>query len=110
MGIMNLFATLSALAALSVIGCEWVSKFTKAKGTMAQIQSWAVSVTIGIFCSWLEFGIFNDVSTKGGILYGILIGLISNGIFDISLVKRVLEMVRLRESKPSEDKNQLIKS
>lgn len=107
---MTLFITLFALGALSVIACEWIStKFTKAEGTWAQIQSWAVSVIIGVFCSWLGFGIFNEVSTVGGVLYGVLIGLISNGIFDMALVKKLLEMIKIRVTEMGND-DKLIKS
>ena len=109
MGVIGLVTTLFSLGALSVIACEWITKkFTKATGTWAQIQSWAVAVIIGIFCSWLGFGIFQGVSIVGGILYGVLIGLISNGIFDMALVKKLLEMIKLRVSSMGHDK--LIKS
>ncbi len=109
MGIIGLFTTLFSLGALSVIACEWITnQWTKASGTWAQIQSWAVSVVIGISCSWLGFGIFKDVSIMGGILYGVLIGLISNGIFDMALVKKILEMIKLRVGTMGNDK--LIKS
>jgi hypothetical protein len=112
MGVMGLFTTLFALGALSVVACEWLTKYTKAEGSWAQVQSWAVSVVLGVLCSFLGFGIFNGVSTTGGVLYGVLIGLISNGIFDINLVKRILEMVRLRVGQMgnSDDKNKMIKS
>ncbi len=109
MGIIELFTTLSALGSLSVIATEWISKYTKVSGTLAQIQSWAVAILIGIFCAWLNFGIFNGTTTMGGILYGILIGLISNGIFDLSFVKTILEMIKVR-SKTDLPKEVLIKS
>ncbi len=99
MGIIELFATLFSLGSLSVIATEWITKFTKLHGTMAQIQSWVISIVIGILCAWLNFGLFNGTSTIGGVLYGILIGLISNGIFDMEFVKRLLEMIRLRTTK-----------
>lgn len=108
MGIMELFATLFTLGSLAVIATEWVTKFTKVKGTLAQMQSWAVAIIIGIFCAWLDFGIFDGTSTIGGVLYGVLIGLISNGIFDMNFVKKILEMISLRST--SMKKDELIKS
>lgn len=115
MGIVGLFTTLFGLGALSVIASEWITKYTKVEGSWAQVQSWVVSVLLGVFCSWLGFGIFNGTSTMGGVLYGVLIGLISNGIFDMNLVKRILEMVKIRvaqmgNSDQITDKNKMIKS
>jgi uncharacterized membrane protein YeaQ/YmgE (transglycosylase-associated protein family) len=96
MGIFELVNTLFVLSSLVVVASEYASKYTKVKGTLSQIQSWVISILIGIFCAWLNFGIFNGVDTKGGILYGILIGLISNGIFDMSFVKQLLTMIGAR--------------
>ena len=95
----ELVNTLFILASLVVVGAEYASKYTKVKGTLAQIQSWVISILLGIFCAWLNFGIFNGVDTKGGILYGVLIGLISNGIFDMSFVKQLLTMIGARAEK-----------
>lgn len=99
MGIFELLNTLFILGSLAVIASEYASKYTKVSGTLAQIQSWAISIIIGVFCAWLDFGIFDGTTTKGGVLYGILIGLISNGIFDMSFVKKILEMIGARAKK-----------
>lgn len=107
MGIIELFTTLFLLGSAVVALSEWVSKYTKVTGTLAQIQSWALSILIGLTCSWLGFGIFQVTSNMGGVLYGVLIGLISNGIFDMSIVKKILEWISLRTS-PIKD--QMIKS
>jgi hypothetical protein len=109
MGVVSLINTLLVLAALVVVGAEYITKYTKVDGTLAQIQSWVVAILLGIFCAWLNFGIFDGVDTKGGVLYGILIGLISNGIFDIKLIKELLIKIGLKDLKPIEnesDKNQ----
>lgn len=96
MGIFELVNTLFVLSSLVVVASAYASKYTKVKGTLSQIQSWVISILVGIFCAWLNFGVFNGVDTKGGILYGILIGLISNGIFDMSFVKQLLIMIGVR--------------
>jgi Na+(H+)/acetate symporter ActP len=107
MGIIELFTTLFVLSSGVVILAEYITKFTKVSGTLAQVQSWAVSIIIGIFCSWLNFGVFHGTTTMGGVLYGVLIGLISNGIFDITLVKKVLAMIYARSN---DVKDELLKS
>lgn len=93
MGIWSLFFTLIGLAAAVVVVSEYVTKLTKAKGIWAQVQAWTLSILAGIMGSWMSFGIFHGTSTKGGIVYGILIGLISNGIFDISFIRKVIKKI-----------------
>jgi len=105
MGIVALINTLLILASLVVVGNEYITKYTKVKGTLAQVQSWAVAILLGIFCAWLNFGIFNGVDTKGGILYGVLIGLISNGIFDIKFIKDLLIKIGLKDTKLTENES-----
>lgn len=99
MGIFELLNTLFILSSLAVIASEYVSKYTKVSGTLSQIQSWVISIVIGVICAWLDFGIFDGTTTKGGVLYGVLIGLISNGIFDMSFVKTILEKIGARTKK-----------
>lgn len=96
---MEIYALINTLMILSpavVVASESVTKYTKVKGTLAQIQSWVIAILVGILCAWLNFGIFNGVGTRGGILYGIIIGLISNGIFDLSIVKTFLEKIKIK--------------
>lgn len=107
MGIIELFTTLFVLGSGVVVLSEYVTKWTKVKGTWAQIQSWVIAILVGLFCSWLNFGIFNGTNNMGGILYGVLIGLISNGIFDMAAVKKILEMIYARTN---EVKDELLKS
>lgn len=107
MGIIELFTTLFLLGSGVVALSEWVTKWTKVKGTLAQIQSWVIAILVGLFCSWLNFGIFAGTSNMGGVLYGVLIGLISNGIFDIALVKEILTKISIRST---EIKDELLKS
>lgn len=96
MEIYSLINTLFILSSAVVLLSEAATRYTKVNGTLAQIQSWVISIIIGIFCAWLNFGIFKGVETKGGILYGIIIGLISNGIFDLQIVKTFLEKIKLK--------------
>lgn len=107
MGIVELFTTLFVLGSGVVVLSEYVTKYTKVSGSWAQVQSWTLSILIGLFCSWLNFGIFAGTSTVGGVLYGVIIGLISNGIFDMSVVKKILGMIYARTN---EVKDELLKS
>lgn len=96
MDVVSLFNTIVTLSGAVVVLSEYVSRFTKADGKWARLQSWAVAILIGIFASWLNIGIFHDMDWKGGLLIGIITGLVSNGIFSIDSIKSILETLKIR--------------
>jgi hypothetical protein len=63
------------------------------------LQSWVISVILGVVATWVKIGIFSEMDWKGGLVIGIVSGLVANGVFDISVVKRVLEFIKLRAEK-----------
>ena len=96
MDVMSLFNTIFTLSGAVIILSEYASRFTKADGKWARLQSWAISILLGIFASWLNIGIFHDMDWKGGLLIGIITGLVSNGIFSIDAIKSILETLKIR--------------
>lgn len=99
MDVFSFFNTVLALSAAVIVLNEYVSRFTKADGRWARLQSWVVSILLGVFGTWLNLGIFADMEWKGGMLVGVICGLVANGIFDIEMVKRLLETLRVRSLK-----------
>ena len=96
MDVVSLFNTIVTLSGAVVVLSEYVSRFTKADGKWARLQSWAVAILIGIFASWLNIGIFHDMDWKGGLLIGVITGLVSNGIFSIEVIKGILQTLKVR--------------
>jgi uncharacterized membrane protein YeaQ/YmgE (transglycosylase-associated protein family) len=96
MDVITLFNSIMALSALVIVGSEWLSKYTKADGKWARLQSWAVAIILGIISTWLNIGIFNDMSWKGGAVIGIVSALVANGIFTMDMIKKVLETLKIR--------------
>ena len=96
MDVVSLFNTIFTLSGAVIVLSEYVSRFTKADGKWARLQSWAVAILLGIFASWLNIGIFHDMDWKGGLLIGIITGLVSNGIFSIDSIKSILETLKIR--------------
>ena len=96
MDVVSLFNTIFTLSGAVIVLSEYVSRFTKADGKWARLQSWAVAILLGIFASWLNIGIFHDMDWKGGLLIGIITGLVSNGIFSIDSIKDILETLKIR--------------
>ena len=94
--ITELITNVAIMAAVVVIGNEYLSKLTKVGGFWAQFQSWAVSVVLAGIASYVGIGIFANVTLFSVLLYGLLIGLVANGIFDIPFSKTVLEWIKAR--------------
>jgi hypothetical protein len=96
MDVVSLFNTIFTLSGAVILLSEYVSRYTKADGKWARLQSWAVAILLGIFGTWLNIGIFHDMDWKGGLLIGIITGLVSNGIFSIDAIKSILETLKVR--------------
>ena len=96
MDVVSLFNTIFTLSGAVILLSEYVSRYTKADGKWARLQSWVVAILLGIFGTWLNIGIFHDMDWKGGLLIGIITGLVSNGIFSIDAIKSILETLKVR--------------
>ena len=95
----EIFNSVLTLSGLVILVNEWLSKYTKVQGNRSRFQSWLISVIFGVLASWIKIGIFSEMDWKGGLAIGIVSGLVANGVFDISVVKRVLEFIKLRAEK-----------
>ena len=74
--ISELITNVGVIAGLTIIGCEYLTKLTKAEGTWAQVQAWGISIVLAWLASFLGIGIFPNVSIISVILYGFLVGLV----------------------------------
>ena len=92
----SFFNTILILSGLVVIVSEYLSRYTKADGKWARLQSWGVAIILGIFGTWLNIGIFEDMSWKGGALIGAISGLTANGVFSMESIKMILETLKIR--------------
>lgn len=63
------------------------------KGNWKQYLSWVVSFFVGLLPWLLNFGIFKSINFPGLILYAILIGFISNGLYDLSWIQKILKWI-----------------
>ena len=90
------FASLVGVAALSTLVVGFIKKILNVTGIVAQIISWVIAIGL-CFLGWaLKFGLFaNIVLWYVPIIYGVAVGLVSNGIFSIDLVKAFLRLIKL---------------
>jgi hypothetical protein len=96
MNVDSLFSTILILSGLIILVSEYISRYTKLNGKWARVQSWVVSILLGIFGTWINIGIFGDMDWKGGALIGIISGLVANGVFTIDAIKKILETIGVR--------------
>ena len=101
--IVECFGSLAGIAVLCSIISGYIIKWCNVKSENRQWTSWLVSVCItavavllGVFCN---FGIFETfdagswMSWVYAIVTAVLGGLLSNGIYDIDMVKKVLDWI-----------------
>lgn len=94
------FVNLVGISALVTLLFGFLKKWLKLTGILAQVLSWVLAVAV-CYVGWLfKWGIFETV-TQWFIpaIYGIAVGLVSNGIFDIEFVKAILRLFKLESPK-----------
>lgn len=97
------FSTFSGLAALNVFICQLIFNLTKLTiGWLKQVISWVLPILLCIIGYLTGIGMFSEyvlLPVWQGWVYTILvglgIGLTSNGIYDVPLVKQLLETIKL---------------
>jgi len=92
----EILLNIGVMAAITIVSSEYLSRLTKVDGTWAQVQSWIISVGIAMLAGYLGIGIFPLVSWVSTGLYGLLIGLVANGVFNIPITKTVLSWIKAR--------------
>lgn len=101
--IVECFGSLAGIALLCSIISGYIIKWFNVKSENRQWTSWlvsvcitAVAVVLGVFC---DFGIFKTFTVEDwiswlyAIITAILGGLLSNGIYDINMVQKVLDWI-----------------
>lgn len=90
----TVFGSLSSILGAVLFITEFIKKHVKVEGGIYQLFSWLISITL-CFIGWLlNIGIFIGIEEWYSVLAcGIGIGLAANGIFDIKIVKAILQAI-----------------
>ena len=92
--------TLAAVAGTVTLITGWInSHILKFTGVKSQILSWVVSILIAFFAKWQGLGIFADTNTLWTILNSVAIGLVSNGLYSVEGVQKILELIKAKPIK-----------
>ena len=94
MDLNDFFVSLAALVPLILSISDFLIRLFKfEKGIPRQITSWVVSLAICGTGAALEVGFLTGATIPQVVLYGLAAGLLTNGIFDISLIQTVLDYI-----------------
>jgi len=90
----NIFASLASLALAVPVLVQFIKKFIKLEKDFAkQITAWIVSFILTIIGKLLSLGFLESVDWIDTLLYGLAVGLIANGVFDVTIIKSFLQTI-----------------
>lgn len=95
MDIIAMFGTFAALVAAIPVITQAIKKLINKDlpGWANQLISWGISILVCFFGWFFDLGILADVNWWQTLIVAAGAGLASNGLFDINLVKQLLELI-----------------
>ena len=95
------FETIGTIAALTVIIATFlidnVFKFVKRYPKM--ILTWLIAILLTAAGNLLNVGFVAEFPWLTTVIYGLGVGLVANGIFDVPMVQAFLELLKLKKVK-----------
>jgi len=92
------FSGLGGVAALTVFLAAFLNKILNVTGSgLKQLVAILVAVLLSVIAGLVKLGIYADLSIIHAVIYGLGSGLVANGIFDVSLVRKILAALKLHE-------------
>ena len=94
------FTSLAAIVPLVTFLAAYINKMVKATGFWKQAVSWLVAILCSAGGTYFKLGIFAGLIWWQIIVYGVGIGLVANGFFDIKMVQAILAFIGAGKAKP----------
>ncbi len=93
------FISWTAAISLVVIVSGYLNTkvFNTKSSQFHQIVSWAVAFIVAFFGAWKDLGMFNGLTTVWTAVYGLGLGLVSNGVFDVAFIQSLLALIGARK-------------
>lgn len=91
------FTSNLSLASLVVIVFQFINDKIlkhKANKTWTQILTWILSIILSYAGYYFNIGMFSGLDIYNLIFNGIIVGLISNGIYDLQIVQYILSFIK----------------
>lgn len=92
--------TLAGFAAATVFIASVVTSLLKfTKNWIKQVTSWLIAIVLCIAGNLINFGLLAEANWIQTLAYGVGAGLVANGFFDITLVRLLLQALKLEVKK-----------
>ena len=89
--------SLAGVSAVTVFLAAFVNTLFGTSGFWKQIVAWAIALILIIVGNLVNLGFMAQLSWLNTIVYGFAAGLISNGFFDLELVKMILRALGIEK-------------
>jgi len=87
--------SLAGIAAVTVFLAAAVNTLLKTKGFVKQLTAWLIAILLLVAGNLVNMGFMADLNWFHTVIYGLAAGFIANGIFDIGLVKLLLQAFKI---------------
>ena len=85
--------SLTGIAALTVFLAAKLNTLLKASGFIKQLVAWIIAIILLVVGNLVNMGFMAEMNWLHTLVYGIAAGFLANGIFDIALVKLLLQAI-----------------
>jgi len=85
--------SLTGIAALTVFLAAKLNTLLKASGFIKQLVAWIIAIILLVVGNLVNLGFMAEMNWLHTLVYGIAAGFLANGIFDIALVKLLLQAI-----------------
>ena len=93
-GLTEVFASLGSLALVVPVIVQFIKRWIELESDFAkQLTAWIVAFGLVVLGKVLSLGFLVGIDWIETLLYGLALGLISNGVFDIAIIKSFLQTI-----------------
>ena len=85
--------SLAGIAAVTVFLAAALNSLLKTSGFVKQLVAWIIAIILLVAGNLINLGFMAELNWLHTLAYGIAAGFVANGIFDIELIKRLLEAI-----------------
>jgi len=85
--------SLAGIAALTVFLAAALNTLLKTAGFWKQLVAWLIAIALLVAGNLINMGFMAELTWLNTLVYGVAAGFLANGIFDIALVKLLLQAI-----------------
>jgi len=87
----SIYVNFAGLVVATPVISEWIIETVKAKKFLAQFISWVIGIVLSLVGWWLNLGFLAGLLWWHVVLVGVAVSLAANGVWDIDVLKKLLE-------------------